>query len=85
MSEALWFKSANNTAFINAVKLNGTLVPNGAFETLMTSSYIYRPTGATWTFLDNAGEQQNQGRSKKGVKLFRGKILDYFGVHKTFV
>lgn len=49
----------DNTMFVDAVKLNGTLVPNGGFETPVTGSYIYNPTGASWSFVGNAGVATN--------------------------
>jgi RHS repeat-associated protein len=53
----------DNTVFIDAVKLNGTTVPNGGFETPNVGSglnaYAYRPMGASWTFVDDAGVTGN--------------------------
>jgi RHS repeat-associated protein len=49
----------DNTMFIDAVKLNATLVTNGGFETPATSSFIYRPSGATWSFVGNSGVSKN--------------------------
>ncbi len=51
----------NNTALVDAVKLNTTLVANGGFETpvLAAGAYVYRPTGASWTFVGNSGVAKN--------------------------
>jgi RHS repeat-associated protein len=51
----------DNTMFVDAVALNGTLVPNGGFETpnLGSGGYAYGPSGATWTFQGNAGMSNN--------------------------
>src|SRR2546430_69783 len=46
---AIWL-----TAIASAV---GQIVANGSFETpaLSSNSFLYDPSGATWTFLNNAG------------------------------
>jgi RHS repeat-associated protein len=51
----------DNTAFVDAVKLNGTLVSNGGFETpvLATGAWVYQPSGATWTFTGTSGIAKN--------------------------
>lgn len=36
-------------------------VPNGGFETPVTSSHTYNPTGGSWTFSGNSGVQKNNG------------------------
>jgi hypothetical protein len=46
----------DNTMFIDAVKLNDTLVPNGGFNTpAVGSGYSYNPTGASWNFVGGSG------------------------------
>jgi len=50
----------DNTMFMDAVKLNGTLVPNGGFETPgVGSGYTYNPTGASWSFVSSSGVTGN--------------------------
>jgi RHS repeat-associated protein len=51
----------DNTAFVDAVKLNGTLVSNGGFETpaLASGGWVYQPSGATWTFTGTSGIAKN--------------------------
>jgi cell surface hyaluronidase len=43
------------------VKLNGTLVSNGGFETpvLASGGWVYQPSGATWTFTGTSGIAKN--------------------------
>jgi RHS repeat-associated protein len=51
----------DNTAFVDSVSLNGSLVPNGGFETpnLGTGGYAYAPSGGTWTFEAGTGISNN--------------------------
>src|SRR4029077_2736649 len=51
----------DNTMFVDAIELNGALVPNGGFETpdLGSGGYAYGPSGATWTFQGYAGMSNN--------------------------
>ena len=51
----------DNTALVDAVKLNTTLVTNGGFETpvLSNGTYVFNPTGATWTFTGTTGIARN--------------------------
>ncbi len=51
----------DNTMLVDAVKLNSVLVPNGGFETpaLSNGSYVFNPTGATWTFTGTTGIARN--------------------------
>jgi RHS repeat-associated protein len=51
----------DNTAFVDALTLNGTLVPNGGFETpaLSSGSFAYAPSGGTWLFVGYAGISSN--------------------------
>ena len=63
---ALSFQGLNpnggdNTAFIDAIKVNSTLVPNGSFETpnVGNGSFQYNPTGGTWTFSPSSGISGN--------------------------
>jgi RHS repeat-associated protein len=51
----------DNTALVDAVKLNTTLVTNGGFETpvLANGTYQFNPTGATWTFTGTTGIARN--------------------------
>jgi RHS repeat-associated protein len=54
------FPGADNTALVDAVKLNGTLVSNGGFETpALSSGFVYNPSGATWTFTGSSGIAKN--------------------------
>src|SRR5207302_1249229 len=50
-----------NAALVDAVKLNTTLVTNGGFETptLSNGTYVFNPTGATWTFTGTTGIARN--------------------------
>ncbi len=52
---------ASNTALIDVVKRNTTLVANGGFETpvLGTGAWVYRPAGATRSFVGNSGVAKN--------------------------
>jgi len=57
----------DNTMFVDAVKLNGTLVPNGGFETpSVGSGYTYNPTGASWSFVGNSGVTGNNSGFTSG-------------------
>jgi YD repeat-containing protein len=51
----------DNTAFIDAVSLNGSPVSNGGFETpsLGFGNFAYAPAGATWSFGPGAGISNN--------------------------
>ena len=51
----------DNTMLVDAVKLNGVLVPNGGFETpvLPFASYMMNPVGATWSFIGTSGISRN--------------------------
>jgi RHS repeat-associated protein len=51
----------DNTALVDAVKLNTTLVTNGGFETpvLSNGTYVFNPSGATWTFTGTTGIARN--------------------------
>jgi RHS repeat-associated protein len=57
--EGLNPNGGDNTAFVDAVTLNGTLVSNGSFELPATGSYVYRPSGGTWGFVGDAGVSAN--------------------------
>lgn len=53
--------------FIDAVKLNGVLVPNGGFETpSVGSGYTYNPTGASWSFISGSGVTGNNSPFTSG-------------------
>lgn len=60
--EGLNPNGGDNTALVDAVKLNTTLVTNGGFETpaLSNGSYVFNPTGATWTFTGTTGIAKNK-------------------------
>jgi RHS repeat-associated protein len=59
--EGLNPNGGDNTAFVDAVTLNATLVGNGSFEVpdLGNGNYEYRPAGGTWSFVDNSGISGN--------------------------
>jgi RHS repeat-associated protein len=59
--EGLNANGGDNTALVDAVKLNATLVTNGGFETpaLADGGYVFNPTGATWTFTGTTGIARN--------------------------
>jgi RHS repeat-associated protein len=59
--EGLNPNGGDNTAFVDAVTLNNMLVANGSFEVpnLGLGHYAYRPTGGTWSFVDNSGISSN--------------------------
>src|SRR2546430_12632670 len=73
---AIWL-----TAIASAV---GQIVANGSFETpaLSSNSFLYDPSGATWTFLNNAGIINAPGAGWKSVRFFanghqsRGVLAD---------
>ena len=70
--EGLNPNGGDNTAFIDAVKLNDLLVPNGSFETPNVGdannfdSYQYNPTNGTWTFSPSSGISGNGGGFTSG-------------------
>jgi RHS repeat-associated protein len=53
--------AGNNTAFIDQVALNGTLVANGGFEAPQVNDYAVAPTQSSWTYTGNAGIADNGG------------------------
>ncbi len=51
----------DNTALVDLVKLNNTLVPNGSFESPTVTDYQVDPTNAVWNFSGSAGIAANGG------------------------
>ena len=51
----------DNTALVDLVKLNSTLVPNGSFESPTVTDYQVDPTNAVWNFSGSAGIAANGG------------------------
>jgi RHS repeat-associated protein len=55
--EGLNPNGGENTALVDIVKVNGTLVGSGSFEAppVAAGTYAYRPTGGSWVFAGQSG------------------------------
>jgi YD repeat-containing protein len=50
-----------NAALIDAITLDGVLIPNGSFESPVVADYQYRPSNTTWIYSGAAGVTANGG------------------------
>ncbi|MFZ3374121.1 MAG: RHS repeat-associated core domain-containing protein, partial [Chthoniobacterales bacterium] len=57
--EGLDPNGGDNTAFVDAVTLNNTLVANGSFESPTTGNYVYDRPDSTWSYQGDAGLVHN--------------------------
>jgi RHS repeat-associated protein len=56
----------DNTALVDSVALNTTLVANGSFESPSVTDYQTNPTGTAWSYTGSAGVAANGGTYTSG-------------------